>query len=241
MSSLARTGLILAIASTVLAQDLPPFEAALYAMTDARRLDPCTYNPNADHSAVLTDPAYNTFNNRRSYNNGITFRRFELFLERTDDDKARCFLDLIKAKLTGAPFGAIGPAAPVPVMPASAPQPAPGKQNRPAIQLAPAPATQPIPVPVPPAPVRVAPELQSRYDAAFSQAAQTKAELAAFEARMAAQKLVLRRDISDARARVDALLRNAADAIRNGDEAAAEENIRYAEGTLATIAKFLGK
>ena len=223
MSSLARTGLILAIASTVLAQDLPPFEAALYAMTDARRLDRCTYNPNADHSAVLTDPAYNTFNNRRSYNNGITFRRFELFLERTDDDKARCFLDLIKAKLTGAPFGAIGPAAPVPMMPA------------------PAPATQPTPVPVPPAPVRVAPELQSRYDAAFSQAAQTKAELAAFEARMAAQKLVLRRDISDARARVDALLRNAADAIRNGDEAAAEENIRYAEGTLATIAKFLGK
>lgn len=243
MSALARTSLALAIAASAVAQDLPPFEAALYAMTDARRLNPCAYNPNADNSAVLTDPAYDTFNNRRSYNNGITFRRFELFLERTDSDKARCFLDLIKAKLTGSAPGPSRPAAPVPVKATPAPPQMQGKQARAANQSppAPAPATDIVPVPAPAAQPRIAPELQSRYDAILSRTSQTKAELAGFEARMAAQKLRLRPDISEARTRLDTLLGNAAEALRNGDEGAVEENLRYAEGTLSMIDKFLGK
>jgi hypothetical protein len=81
---------------------LPPFEAAIYAMTDGRKLNPCTYDPKADNFAVLNAPEYFPYNNRRSYDNGITYRRLELYLEeRADEQQAACFLNFLKSGITG--------------------------------------------------------------------------------------------------------------------------------------------
>ena len=72
--------------------------AALYAMTDARLLDPCSYDPAKDYSPVLYDPLYQTFNTRSAYDTVITYRRFQGYLRRGEEWK-RCFLNVIKAKL----------------------------------------------------------------------------------------------------------------------------------------------
>jgi hypothetical protein len=82
---------------------LSSFEGALYAMTDARRLNPCTYDPAADYSNVLNDPEYAQFQNARSYNSGA-IRRLEIYLDRAAPAQRACFLDLIQATLTGRPW-----------------------------------------------------------------------------------------------------------------------------------------
>ena len=67
---------------------------------DGRRLNPCTYDPKADNSAVVNDSRYEQFQNRSSYDSGA-LRRFELYLDRADEKQRACFLDLIQAALTG--------------------------------------------------------------------------------------------------------------------------------------------
>jgi hypothetical protein len=47
---------------------LPPFEAALQAMSDARNLDACSCDPSRDYSQLFKDPQYLLFNSRDSYN-----------------------------------------------------------------------------------------------------------------------------------------------------------------------------
>jgi hypothetical protein len=82
---------------------MPAFESAIWAMTDARRLDPCSYSPLSDYSSVFNDPSYQQFNGKRYYDNGGK-RRFEIYLDRTTEEAKRCFLDLIEATITGKPW-----------------------------------------------------------------------------------------------------------------------------------------
>ena len=79
---------------------LPLFEGALYAMTDARRLDPCRFDRNADYSSVLNNADYAQFQNRPSYDDGA-LRRFENYIgHRADQTQKACFLDLIQAEIS---------------------------------------------------------------------------------------------------------------------------------------------
>lgn len=80
---------------------LPPFEGALYAITDARRLDPCRLDRNADYSAVLNDPAYAQFQNRPSYDSAA-LSRFQNYIRHAEPAQKACFLDLIQAEISNA-------------------------------------------------------------------------------------------------------------------------------------------
>ena len=81
---------------------LPPLEKALWAMFDARRFDPCTYDPNHNYDAILGDPRYETFQNRSTYNDGTIVYFYGQILGWTPE-KRRCFLDVIKRAIVSAP------------------------------------------------------------------------------------------------------------------------------------------
>jgi len=97
--------------------------------------------------------------------------------------------------------------------------------------------------PAPPAAPPTGPmlDLQGKYDELSSRAAQTRTGLAQLAARLAAQKTTMRADMGEEQKRLEGLLRDAQEAIRTGDKDKAAENLRYAEGTLAPIEKFLGR
>jgi hypothetical protein len=84
-------------------------------------------------------------------------------------------------------------------------------------------------------------EFQNTHDELASRAAKTRTGLAEFAARLAAQKMTMRADMGEEQKRLEGLLRDAQEAIRIGDKDKAEENLRYAAGTLAGIEKFLGR
>ena len=69
-------------------------------MTDARRLDPCSYSPSGDYAQIFSDPAYQQFNSKSNYDSGSK-RRFEIYFDRVDEAKKACFLNVIESKLTG--------------------------------------------------------------------------------------------------------------------------------------------
>jgi hypothetical protein len=114
--------------------------------------------------------------------------------------------------------------------------------NRPVAAANPAatPAAPAVLVPAPALPTGPLLELQSKYDELLSRAAQTRTGLGQFAARLATQKMTMRGDMAEEQKRLEDLLRSAFEAIRNGDKDKAAENLRYAEGTVVAIEKFLG-
>ena len=79
---------------------LGDFEKALWSMTDARRLDPCSYSPSNDYSQVFADPAYQGFQNPLNYNEGGR-ARYMVYMNRVEEEQKECFLNVIAARLLG--------------------------------------------------------------------------------------------------------------------------------------------
>ena len=138
------------------ADALPPFEAAIDAMTDGRELDPCTYDPKADNFAVLNAPLYLDYNNRKSYDDGITYRRLELYLERrADPQRAACFLNFLRSGIVGQKASPpVKTEAPQDPKPATTPAPVPmrkgGKPRQAPSAVNPTPADNKAPATNPP-------------------------------------------------------------------------------------------
>lgn len=80
---------------------LPRFERALMAMTDARRLDPCSYPSGQFDESILDDPNYLQWATRAVYNGGdVMFVRLRNFMTRRSTPEARaCLLKVITREI----------------------------------------------------------------------------------------------------------------------------------------------
>ena len=95
----------------------------------------------------------------------------------------------------------------------------------------------------PPTPTTASPELKElrdRINRAAVRAAAAQAGVHSIEQGVQRQGFGLRGDIKAASIRLDVLLQEARTALQMGDADGARQNLQYAEGTLATIEKFLG-
>lgn len=105
---------------------LPPFNKALMAMRDSRRLDPCSFDINADNSAVLHHPLFAEYNVPERYDDEFLkmFEALRNFRSRpATAEQYNCLLAQIKAQLSGKPFDLTDAQA----MPAPPPPPRPAK------------------------------------------------------------------------------------------------------------------
>ena len=84
-------------------------------------------------------------------------------------------------------------------------------------------------------------ELRERFNSDSIRASTLKDGVRAIEQQMARQGLGMRGDIREADARVDYQLKEAMDYIRKGDVEQARQALQYAEGSMAQLAKFLGR
>jgi hypothetical protein len=132
---------------------------------------------------------------------------------------------------------------------ATSPAPSPAGNAAPA---AAPPATQPAPVPVAAPPPRGRPdpsatsptgqaEFMQHYGAVMRRAAQARAGLAQAQRKLSASRVPVPDEIRDAQDRLNSQQRALALAMRTRDNAAAEQNLRAMEDTLAAIEKFIGK
>jgi hypothetical protein len=80
-----------------------------------------------------------------------------------------------------------------------------------------------------------------RYGAVMRRAAQARAGLAQAQRKLSASRVPVPDDIRDAQDRLNSQQRAVALAMRTRDNAAAEQNLRVMEDTLAAIEKFIGK
>jgi hypothetical protein len=82
---------------------LPSFEKAVWAMFDARRFEPCGYDPGKDYGAILENVRYLTFQNRRNYDSGAMYTKIREQLPRWSVEKRQCLLDMIKRAIVAVP------------------------------------------------------------------------------------------------------------------------------------------
>ena len=126
---------------------------------------------------------------------------------------------------------------------ATSPAPSPAGNAAPA-------AAQPAPVPVAAPPPRGRPdpsatsptgqvEFMQRYGAVMRRAAQDRSGLAQAQRKLAASRVPVPDEIRDAQDRLNSQQRAVALAMRTRDNAAAEQNLRAMEDTLAAIEKFI--
>jgi serine/threonine-protein kinase len=97
--------------------------------------------------------------------------------------------------------------------------------------------------PPPPTPSTASPELKElreRINRVSVRAAAAQSGVRSIEQGVQRQGFGLRGDIKAASIRLDVLLQEARTALQMGDADGARQNLQYAEGTLATIEKFLG-
>ncbi len=83
-------------------------------------------------------------------------------------------------------------------------------------------------------------ELRDRINRVSVRAAAAQSGVRSIEQGIQRQGFGLRGDIKAASIRLDVLLQEARTALQMGDADGARQNLQYAEGTLATIEKFLG-
>lgn len=123
------------------------------------------------------------------------------------------------------------------VTPNPVPAAAPAQAPQQAVEPPPAPAAPP------PTPNTASPELKElrdRINRVSVRAAAAQSGVHSIEQGVQRQGFGLRGDIKAASIRLDVLLQEARTALQMGDADGARQNLQYAEGTLATIEKFLG-
>jgi eukaryotic-like serine/threonine-protein kinase len=123
------------------------------------------------------------------------------------------------------------------VTPSAVPAAAPGQTP---VQAADSPAAAPPPPAAANTPSPELKELRDRINRASVRAAAAQAGVRSIEQGVQRQGFGLRGDIKAASIRLDVLLQEARTALQMGDADGARQNLQYAEGTLATIEKFLG-
>jgi hypothetical protein len=84
-------------------------------------------------------------------------------------------------------------------------------------------------------------ELRDKINRVSVRAAAAQAGVKSMEQRVEQQGFGLRGDIKAASIRLDYVLQEARDSLRNGDVEGARNNLQYAEGTVEKIEKFLGQ